>query len=205
MPLYTPGIRRAEDKEYRAILKQMNKYKRHGNWEKVNELRKTAQQMPSKDPNDENFKRLYYVRYADDWLIGLSGSKQDVEEVKEKIKSFLKTELNLKLSPEKTLITHAREEKARFLGYDIHVLHCNSKHDKRDQRIINGAIGLRVPEEKMKSKMSEYMAKGKPIQKKREQLTPIMTALVNSKQNSEDLLNTTFLPIMLTGFITSNV
>ncbi|MCU5668782.1 reverse transcriptase domain-containing protein [Bacillus cereus] len=99
--------------------------------------------MPLKDPNDENFKWFYYVRYADDWLIGLSGSKQDAEEVKEKIKGFLKTELNLKLSPEKTLITHAREEKARFLGYDIHVLHCNSKHDKRGQRIINGAIGLK--------------------------------------------------------------
>jgi hypothetical protein len=119
MSLYTSGIRRAENKEYRAILKQIDKYKRQGNWEKVNELRKAAQQMPSKDPNDENFKRLYYVRYADDWLIGLSGSKQDAEEVKEKIKSFLKTELNLKLSPEKTLITHAREDKARFLSYDI--------------------------------------------------------------------------------------
>ncbi|OJE49914.1 maturase [Bacillus proteolyticus] len=164
--LYTSGIRRTENKEYRAILKQIDKYKRHGNWQKVKELRKIAQQMPSKNPTDPKFKRLYYVRYADDWLIGLSGSKQDAEEVKAKIKTFLKTELNLNLSPEKTLITHAREEKARFLGYDIHVLHCNTQHDRRGQRIINGVIGLRVPEDKMKAKMNEYMAKGQPIHRK---------------------------------------
>lgn len=135
--LCTSGIRRTENKEYRAILKQIDKYKPHGNWQKVKELRKIAQQMPSKNPTDPKFKRLYYVRYADVWLIVLSGSKQDAEEVKVKIKTFLKTELNLNLSPEKTLITHTREEKARFLGYDIHVLHCNTQHDRRGQRIIN--------------------------------------------------------------------
>lgn len=166
-PQYTKGTKRAVNKEYKSFLNQIGKYKRHGNWEKVKELRKIAQGMPSKDPNDCNFKRLYYIRYADDWLIGVSGSKEDAVEIKEKMKTFLLNELNLNLSQEKTLITHARNEKARFVGYDIHVLHNDSKHDKRGQRIINGAIGLRVPDDKMKAKMSEYMTKGKPIQKTR--------------------------------------
>lgn len=159
-PDFTIGEQRAENKEYRAILKQMDKYRRKQDWNKVKELKKVAQQMPSKDPNDENFKRLHYIRYADDWLIGVSGSKQDAEDIKREIEKFLQEELNLKLSPEKTLITHAREEKARFLGYDIHVLHCNSKHDKRGQRIINGSIGLRIPRDVMDEKIREYTSKG---------------------------------------------
>ena len=106
-----------ENHEYRALANQAKKYKRHGNWEKACELRKLIQRMPSKDPNDPNFKRSYYIRYADDWLIGISGNKKDAEGVKQEINTFLDTKLKLKLSETKTLITHARNEKARFLGY----------------------------------------------------------------------------------------
>jgi group II intron reverse transcriptase/maturase len=166
IPKYTKGERRAENKKYRAILKQKDKYKRHKNWEKVKEAEKISQKMPSKDPADPNFKRLYYIRYADDWLIGVSGSKEEADEIKTHIAEYLLKELNLNLSEEKTLITHSRNEKARFLGYDIHVLHENAKHDHRGQRIINGVIGLRVPRDKMQMKMNEYMAKGEPIHRK---------------------------------------
>lgn len=159
--LYTKGERRAENKEYKAILNQITNYKKHDGWEKVKELKKLSQKMPSKDPNDQDFKRMYYIRYADDWLIGVSGSKEDAKEIKDKIGIFLREELNLNLSEEKTLITHARNEKAKFLGYEIHVLHNNTKLDQRGQRTINGAIGLRVPDEKMKAKVKEYTARGK--------------------------------------------
>lgn len=63
-------------------------------------------------------------------------------------------------------ITHARTETARFLSYDIKVLQCDSKHDSRGQRSINGAIGLKVPEDKLNGKMTEYMRRGKPIHRK---------------------------------------
>ena len=166
IPRYTKGKERAENKEYKAVLNQVKKYKRHKNWEKAKELEKVAQKMPSKDNNDPDFRRLHYVRYADDWLIGMAGKKEEAEEVKDKISEFLRNELNLQLSQDKTLITHARNEKARFLGYDVHVLHADTKHDKRGQRIINGVIGLRVPREKMRKKMSEYMTKGKTIHRR---------------------------------------
>jgi hypothetical protein len=166
IPHYTLGGRRTENKEYKALAIQAKKHRRHGNWEKVQELKKLMQTIPSKDPNDPDFKRLHYIRYADDWLIGISGNKKDADDVKREISTFLDTKLNLKLSEAKTLITHARNEKARFLGYDIHVLHSNTKHDHRGQRSINGAIGLRLPEEKLKNKMTEYMSKGKPIHRK---------------------------------------
>ena len=166
IPNYTKGKKRAKNKEYHRLLNQAEKYKKQKNWATAKEVRKIAQKMPSKDPNDPNFKRLYYIRYADDWLIGVSGRKAEAEEVKQKIAEYLQEKLRLRLSQEKTLITHARNEKARFLGYDMHVLHENTKHDDRGQRIINGVIGLRVPRDKMQTKMSEYMAKGKPIHKK---------------------------------------
>jgi hypothetical protein len=86
--------------------------------------------------------------------------------VKELIREFLSKNLRLALSEEKTLITHAKTEKARFLGYDIHVLHCNAKHDDRGQRSINGVIGLSIPDEKIMSKAKEYMSKGRATHRK---------------------------------------
>jgi group II intron reverse transcriptase/maturase len=166
LPAFNRGGKRAENKAYQALRKQMEKYMRHQDWKTVKELHKQRQSMPSKDTNDPAFRRLYYIRYADDWLLGFSGSKQETIKVKEEIKSFLTTELKLTLSEEKTLITHAKTEKARFLGYDIHVLQQDTKHDRRGQRSINGVIGFRVPDEKMKDKARLYKEGGKPIHRK---------------------------------------
>lgn len=74
---------------------------------------------PSREPMDPNYRRVLYVRYADDFLIGVIGNKADAEQIKTAaISEFLKQELNLTMSPEETLITHGHD-KARFLGYDI--------------------------------------------------------------------------------------
>lgn len=74
--------------------------------------------IPSGEPMDDNFKRLRYVRYADDWLIGLIGNKKDAKNIKKTISNYFHEELKLNLSPEKTLITH-NSKLVRFLGYDI--------------------------------------------------------------------------------------
>ena len=70
--------------------------------------------------NDENFKRLVYVRYADDFLIGIIGSKKDSLMIREEIKEFLENKLNLQLSLEKIKITNATQNQASFLGFKIH-------------------------------------------------------------------------------------
>lgn len=75
--------------------------------------------MPSRDPMDRNFRRLSYVRYADDFLIGVIGSHKDTTEIMRKVGNFLKENLWLELNPGKTKITHARREKAYFLGTHI--------------------------------------------------------------------------------------
>ena len=77
------------------------------------------QQLPSGNPNDPGYRRLRYLRYADDILLGLIGPVTEAEEIKARLTTFLSRELKLTLSAEKTLITHAHTGKARFLGYEI--------------------------------------------------------------------------------------
>jgi hypothetical protein len=75
--------------------------------------------LPSLLVNDPGFIRSRYLRYADDWLIAVSGSYGLAEAIKQEIKSFLKDRLKLTLSEEKTKITHAKTEEAFFLGTSI--------------------------------------------------------------------------------------
>jgi group II intron reverse transcriptase/maturase len=109
-------------------------------------------------PNEN--KRLIYVRYADDWLIGISGTREEASVIKELIKEYLDEELNLILSDEKTHITHS-SKKIRFLGYDISV--------RRDQQVkgykrkdgkkiktrsLNNTVALTIP---MKDKIVSFL------------------------------------------------
>ncbi len=112
LPAYNRGRKRAENKAYKALRKQMEKYMRYQDWETVKELNKQSQSIPSKDTNDPTFRRLHYIRYADDWLLGFSGPKQEAVKVKEEIKTFLAERLNLTLSEEKTLITPCKNGKS---------------------------------------------------------------------------------------------
>lgn len=120
-------------------------------------LRKQFVNMPFGDPNDPDFRRIRYVRYADDFILGFSGPKAEAKEITEMLRNFLKDDLNLELSQEKTVITHAKTEKAHFLGYHIHTLHCPTR------RSINGRIGLRVPREVKVKWIAQYSKNGKPI------------------------------------------
>jgi len=95
--------------------------------------------------------------------LGFTGPKSEAQEIKRQLATFLKETLALELSEEKTLITHARFERASFLGYEIHVLHADDKHDHRHQRCINGAIGLRVPRHVIQNHCAKYMRRGKPV------------------------------------------
>src|SRR5512135_3349511 len=88
---------------------------------------KQLRSMPSKDTHDPGYRRLRYCRYADDHLLGFAGPKAEAEEIKRRLGQFLRDELKLELSEEKTLITHARTSAARFLGYEIATCHADDK------------------------------------------------------------------------------
>jgi Type II intron maturase/AI2M/AI1M-like, HNH endonuclease len=163
LPRYTPGNRRKTYPPYVQLTKDAWKARKRGEVAAARQLNKQAQAMPSRDPNDPQFRRLWYCRYADDWLLGFVGPKAEALDIKQELARFLRDELHLELSDEKTLITHARSHVARFLGYEVHTLQANDKHDHRGQRCINGAIGLRVPVDVIKAHCAPYRRRGNPI------------------------------------------
>jgi hypothetical protein len=163
IPAYTRGKMRKRNPEYMKLRNHAAYLKRKGKIEAAQELRKQFQHLPSQDPNDPNFRRLKYVRYADDFLLGFIGPRSEAEEIKQHLGRFLEEELKLHLSETKTLITNARSETARFLGYEIHTMQDDSQRDTRNRRNINGTIGLRVPRDVLKEKCQRYMRHGKAI------------------------------------------
>jgi len=70
------------------------------------------------DQSDPNYRRLRYVRYADDFLIGIIGPKQEARDIMEQVRSFLKENLRLEISDEKSTIAKA-DEGVTFLGYTV--------------------------------------------------------------------------------------
>jgi hypothetical protein len=108
-------------------------------------LRRRMVSLPSADPDDPGYRRLRYCRYVDDHLLGFAGPKAEAEEIEQRLAQFLRDDLKLELSQDKTLITHARTGAVRFLGYEITVQHNDTKKTGRYRR-VNGQIALRVPE-----------------------------------------------------------
>ena len=141
---------------------------RKGRKEQAQALRKQAQQLPSIDPQDCDYRRLRYCRYADDFILGFVGPKAEAEVIKQRLRTFLQEELKLELSEAKTLITHARTETARFLNYEIHTLQENAHRDHRDRRTLNGTIGLRIPREVIKNKCQSYKRYSRKVQHRTE-------------------------------------
>ncbi|WP_410991249.1 reverse transcriptase/maturase family protein, partial [Bacillus cereus] len=114
---------------------------------KIRELLAEREHTPQGYPMDENYKRIQYVRYADDFLIGVIGSKEDANRAKKDIANFLKSKLKLTLSEEKTLITNTRN-KARFLGYDVKVgrdFHSKRRSDGIKTRAFSLKCELYMP------------------------------------------------------------
>lgn len=122
------------------------------------ELKREFQKYPSKNPMDGSYKRIQYVRYADDFLIGVIGSKSDAEQIKSDIGKFFTEHLKLELSEEKTLITNSKD-KARFLGYDVTVCNDNSLAKVKGRgttRIYTNKIKLYLPKDKWIGKLLNY-------------------------------------------------
>lgn len=168
---FDKGVKRRTNPEYNVYRNRMTAIQRklkvaQGDTERQSLLRKLKATraimvtIPYGMSMDEKYRRLKYVRYADDFLIGVIGTKAECVNIKEDITKFMKEILHLEMSQEKTLITHS-EENAHFLGYDIHVqksdlLKRNGNGDKA--RIHTGTVVLKVPVEAIKSKLKAYKA-----------------------------------------------
>ena len=99
--------------------------------------------------------------------LAFTGPKQEAEDIKRQVGVFLREELCLNLSEEKTLITHARSEAAHFLGYQVTTMQSDTKQSRTKtgfkRRSINGKVGLRVPRAVITEKRKRYQQGGKPI------------------------------------------
>jgi group II intron reverse transcriptase/maturase len=118
---YEKGKQRKLNPDYRSLQRRRIRLAEEGKagTRECKELTRAMRTLPSLDTKDPDFVRIKYVRYADDWIVGVTGSYELAKEIKEKIGLFLSSKLNLTLSQEKTQITSARDEEAEFLGYRI--------------------------------------------------------------------------------------
>jgi group II intron reverse transcriptase/maturase len=174
IPEHTRGKARQRNPAYQEVdnaiwgLRQrLARRKENTESAEVKKLRTQLRRLPAGDPNDPGYRRLRYIRYADDHLLGFTGPKAEAEKVKQRLAEFLHDELKLEMNQEKTLITHARTGAARFLGYEVTVQHADSKISRggrvnRGIRAVNGKIGLRVPTDVIKAKSAHYLKHGKP-------------------------------------------
>ena len=161
IPRFTKGEKRKINPAYGTIRQKMIRCRKAGNKVAAKALRQEMRTLPSVVPNDPDFRRLRYVRYADDFILGFSGPKEEAWEIKALLHEFLSTELKLELSEDKTLITHAHTGNARFLGYEINRTYENSKLDRRGWRSVNGGIKLRVPNDVVRERCNLYKENGK--------------------------------------------
>jgi group II intron reverse transcriptase/maturase len=171
IPQYTRGKLRARNPEYRRLKDRMEYARKTGDDQKAQQLEQQLHQLPSQDTYDPNYRRLKYCRYADDFILSFVGPKSEAEAVKATIGTFLKEKLHLEMSTPKTLITHARTEHAKFLGYAISIYQadtmltpalCGGKLVKR--RNINGRVRLGIPYGVVDKWAKRYQRNGKPIQ-----------------------------------------
>jgi group II intron reverse transcriptase/maturase len=166
IPQYTRGARRRKDSRWEKVNNRRRSARQRSDRAQARELARQMRALPARDPMDPGYRRLRYIRYADDHLLGFAGPKAEAEQIKVKLAAFLREELKLELNASKTLITHARTSAARFLGYQISVWHCDTKLTN-GRRSANGGIVLRVPKDVITAKSAPYRRRGKPWHRSR--------------------------------------
>lgn len=113
--------------------------------DEIREWERRRLEEPALDPFDPNYRRLRYCRYADDFVIGVIGSKDDARSIMAEVRAYLAETLKLEVSEEKSGIRKA-DEGAMFLGYQL-----KTYGDGRTKRMIKGgrAVTMRVPGDRM--------------------------------------------------------
>ena len=163
LPEYNRGKKRANDATYQQVTYALGKARKREDWPLARALVQQRRRLPAGDPRDPEFRRLTYVRYADDFLLGFIGPKAEAEEIKGCLRVFLHDDLKLELSQDKTLITHATDDVAHLLGYEVQAYHANDSLCSDGRRNVNGIISLRVPHDAVTRTRAKYTRHGKPI------------------------------------------
>jgi group II intron reverse transcriptase/maturase len=167
VPKWTTGKERRRNPEYKQYERAIKKAALSGNKQLVRKLKAERRQVSSTLREDPQYRRLRYIRYADDFILGFNGSYQEAEEIKEAIKDKL-TDIGLSLNEAKTTITSSRKKRGRFLGYELGV--SNSQRSKKVKmangrykrvRSSNHEIHLFVPSDVITEWVRRYSRNGK--------------------------------------------
>jgi hypothetical protein len=177
IPEYTRGITRVANPEYARLTRAISDAWHRGDRRAVRQLRAQRRGVSRGDPDDPGYRRLRYIRYADDHLLGFTGPKAEAEQIKQRLAEFLRDDLKLELNQDKTLITHARTQAASFPGYQVTVQH---SHDRPS---VNGVVRLCVPRPVITAKCAPHLTHGKP--ERRAELMNLPDSLIISTYGAE--------------------
>jgi group II intron reverse transcriptase/maturase len=158
---YTRGERRQINKVYNRITATISRYRKRGRIEEAKQLARLRDRTPSVEHFDENYRRLRYIRYADDFLLGFIGPRKEAETIRQRLEEYIRENLKLTLSMEKTHITHAGDDKAHFLGYEIGTYPRTNAF-----RYSNGNIKLLMPQRVIHKVREAYSKAGKVIHRR---------------------------------------
>jgi group II intron reverse transcriptase/maturase len=160
-PAYTKGKHRRDNPEYVRVIRQLRRARDNDDGAAIKRLKREQRELSSHDPMDLGYRRLRYIRYADDFLRGFAGPKKEAEAIRDRLAEFLREDLKLELSVEKTLVTHAATEKAKFPGYELTTTRSNALVAASGKRNANGNIALLMPRKAVEKILGQYGRKGK--------------------------------------------
>jgi group II intron reverse transcriptase/maturase len=160
---YHRGEKRRRNPEYKHYEYKKRVAKENKDRKAYKAFDKKQRSVPAMETHSYYYRRLRYVRYADDFLLAFVGPKSEAEEIKQRLTDFMGNELRLQLSEAKTLITHASTESAKFLGYEVQAGLSNSWRDSAGNRNLNGEILLSLPRKSLQRFCARYEREGKPI------------------------------------------
>jgi len=183
----TKGTRKKMNPAYQKLVGRRSYCMKTHRYDEAAELLQKMRKLPAMDQMDGDYSRVKYVRYADDFVICVDGSKEFAEQIKQSVTRFLWETLKLELNADKTLITNLKDRRVRFLGYEISKSHDDTIVKKNSKgvkmRSINETIQLLVPAEVINQKIRQFISKGKVASVKRRVNLPVLDII--NEYNSE--------------------
>jgi group II intron reverse transcriptase/maturase len=189
----TDAKNRRSNEAYQRLNMERFHARKRGEYQRAEALVKQMRTLPSRDPFDPHYIRVKYARYADDFLVMIIGSKGLSYQIRDEIKSFLCTELQLELSAEKTLISNLGEQPVRFLGYEIAKTRENTALTENTlgvkKRAANETIQLLVPAEVIGEKLKPFVSNGKAVHHNARINDPVLDILIQYNAEIRGLYN----------------
>ena len=187
------GEVRQSNKEYSKIHARKLRRIKAGKLKEAKELLQIQRKLSAKDSMDPNYRRVRYIRYADDFVVLIIGPKSMAERIKSELSQFLFSKLKIELSKEKTVITNPLKKRCRFLGYDIvkgnDYTQVTKTVNGRKVRAVKGVLQLLVPGDVIREKIRPFQRHGKPAHRTDRVNTPIEGLIAQYNNEIRGLVN----------------